>query len=47
MPNSVVPALAHFAGAPGQFVEDLSESTQEVVEAETRSYYNRFMPLES
>ncbi|EJD07275.1 dynactin, subunit p25 [Fomitiporia mediterranea MF3/22] len=46
MPGCVVPALAHFSGAPGQFVEDLPESTQEVIEAETKSYYDRFQPLE-
>jgi len=45
-PNSVVPALAYFAGSPGQFIEDLPESTQEIVEASTKQYYNRFQPLE-
>ena len=47
MPNSVVPALAYFEGAPGQFVSDLPESTQEVMEAETKAYYKRFQPIES
>ena len=46
LPNSVVPALAHFSGSPGQFIEDLPESTQELVEAQTKQYYNRFQPLE-
>jgi len=45
-PNTVVPALALFAGSPGQFVEDLPESTQELVDAQTKQYYNRFQPLE-
>ncbi len=30
----------------GHFVEDLPESTQEVVEAHTKSYYARFQPAE-
>jgi dynactin-5 len=30
----------------GHFVEDLPESTQEVVEAQTKSYYARFQPAE-
>lgn len=30
----------------GHFVEDLPESTQEVVEARTKSYYARFQPAE-
>ena len=47
LPNSVVTALAKFSGAPGQFEEDLPESTQQIVEAETKAYYNRFQPLES
>ena len=47
MANSVVPALAYFEGAPGQFVSDLPESTQEMVEAETKAYYERFKPIES
>ncbi|THH05518.1 hypothetical protein EW145_g4736 [Phellinidium pouzarii] len=47
MPNSVVPALAYCFGSPGQFVEDLPESTQEIVESETKAYYNRFQALES
>jgi len=46
LPNSVVPALAHFAGHPGQFIEDLPESTQEVIEAYTKQFYNRFQALE-
>lgn len=29
----------------GQFVEDLPESTQEMIEAYTKSYYTRFQPL--
>ena len=30
----------------GEFIEDLPESTQEIIEAETKGYYNRFQPLE-
>jgi len=45
-PNTVVPALALFAGSPGCFVEDLPESTQEIVESYTKHYYTRFQPLE-
>lgn len=30
----------------GQFIEDLPESTQEVVEAYTKQFYNRFQALE-
>lgn len=62
-PNTVIPALALFAGSPGlllfrhchslfelinlgRFVEDLPESTQEIVEAQTKQYYTRFQPLE-
>ena len=30
----------------GEFIEDLPESTQEIIEADTKSYYNRFQPLE-
>ncbi|KAG8986549.1 hypothetical protein FRB90_003923 [Tulasnella sp. 427] len=43
-PNTIIPSLAHFAGSPGQFVEDLPESTQEMVEIQTKAYYNRFQP---
>lgn len=28
----------------GRFVEDLPESTQEMVEAQTKQYYTRFQP---
>lgn len=45
-PNTVIPGLTLFAGSPGHFVEDLPESTQEVVEANTKSYYTRFQPTE-
>ncbi|KAH7883291.1 trimeric LpxA-like protein [Phlebopus sp. FC_14] len=45
-PNTVVPALALFSGAPCRFVEDLPESTQEMVEAQTKQYYTRFQPLD-
>ncbi|KZT58701.1 putative dynactin Arp1 p25 subunit RO12 [Calocera cornea HHB12733] len=45
-PNTVVPALSLFAGSPGRFIEDLPETTQEVVEARTKAYYNRFQPAE-
>ncbi|KAH9018745.1 dynactin subunit p25 [Lactarius hengduanensis] len=31
-PNTVIPALTLFSGSPGHFIEDLPESTQEVVE---------------
>ncbi|KZV70008.1 dynactin subunit p25 [Peniophora sp. CONT] len=44
-PNTVVPAHAHFAGNPARFVEDLPESTQEIVEARTKTYYGRFQPM--
>jgi dynactin-5 len=30
----------------GRFVEDLPESTQEMVEAATKTYYTRFQALE-
>ncbi|KAH0829089.1 trimeric LpxA-like protein [Lanmaoa asiatica] len=30
----------------GRFVEDLPESTQEMVEAQTKQYYTRFQPLD-
>ncbi|EIW80314.1 dynactin subunit p25 [Coniophora puteana RWD-64-598 SS2] len=45
-PNTVIPALALFAGSPGRLVEDLPESTQEMVEQQTKSYYTRFQPIE-
>ncbi|KAI6106543.1 trimeric LpxA-like protein [Pisolithus croceorrhizus] len=45
-PNTVVPALALFSGSPGRFVEDLPESTQELVESQTKQYYTRFQPLD-
>ncbi|KAF9243238.1 dynactin, subunit p25 [Melanogaster broomeanus] len=45
-PNTVIPALALFSGSPGRFVEDLPESTQEMVEAQTKQYYTRFQPLD-
>ena len=44
--NTVVPALALFAGVPGRFVEDLPETTQELVEMQTKQYYQRFQPIE-
>lgn len=31
-------------GDTGRFVEDLPESTQEMVEAATKTYYTRFQP---
>ena len=31
----------------GKFVDDLPENTQEMVEAYTKLYYNRFLPSES
>jgi dynactin-5 len=36
--------LTEFAG---KFVDDLPENTQEMVEAYTKQYYNRFLPSES
>jgi len=45
-PNTVIPALTLFSGSPGHFIEDLPESTQEVVEARTKSYYTRFQAVE-
>jgi len=45
--NTVVPALAHFAGIPGRFVEDLPETTQELVEVQTKTHYQRFVPQEA
>ncbi|KAG8993144.1 hypothetical protein FRB94_010988 [Tulasnella sp. JGI-2019a] len=45
-PNTVIPALASFSGAPGQFVDDLPESTQELMEAQAKGYYTRFQPIE-
>ncbi|KLO07244.1 dynactin, subunit p25 [Schizopora paradoxa] len=47
LPNSVVPALAHMSGWPAQFIEDLPESTEENIEAQTKQYYNRFQPVEA
>ncbi|KAI9568872.1 trimeric LpxA-like protein [Boletus coccyginus] len=44
--NTVIPALALFAGSPGRFSRDLPESTQEMVEAQTKQYYTRFQPLD-
>lgn len=35
----------HADSSSGQFIEDLSETTQELVEAYTKLYYNRFLPL--
>lgn len=43
-PNTVIPALSLFGGSPGHFVEDLPESTQEMVEAMTKQHYTRFQP---
>ncbi|KZW00581.1 dynactin, subunit p25 [Exidia glandulosa HHB12029] len=45
--NTIVPALSLFAGVPGRFVEDLPETTQELVEMQTKQYYQRFQPVES
>jgi len=45
-PNTVVPALSLFSGSPGQFIENLPESTQELVESQTRQYYTRFQPTQ-
>ncbi|KIK60279.1 hypothetical protein GYMLUDRAFT_43569 [Collybiopsis luxurians FD-317 M1] len=45
-PNTVIPAMSLFAGSPGHFVEDLPESTQEIVEAETKEYYGRFQAVD-
>ncbi|KAJ3823502.1 dynactin subunit p25 [Lentinula raphanica] len=45
-PNTVIPALSLFAGSPGRFVEDLPESTQDIVEVHTKQYYSRFQPLD-
>lgn len=35
------------SGFAGQFVDDLPENTQEMIEAYTKLYYNRFLPSES
>ncbi|KAJ3536358.1 hypothetical protein NM688_g6849 [Phlebia brevispora] len=43
-PNTVIPALSLFGGSPGRFIEDLPESTQEIMEAMTKSHYTRFQP---
>ncbi|KAJ7198598.1 dynactin subunit p25 [Mycena pura] len=45
-PNTVIPALALFAGSPARFVEDLPESTQDNVETQTKRYYTRFQVLD-
>ncbi|KAK7472422.1 hypothetical protein VKT23_000536 [Stygiomarasmius scandens] len=44
--NTVIPALSLFAGSPASFVEDLPESTQELVESQTKQFYQRFQPLD-
>jgi dynactin-5 len=31
---------------PGEYVEDLPESIQELVEAYTKNYYSQYQPLE-
>lgn len=39
--------LRHFADISlGHFIEDLPESTQEIVEARTKQYYTRFQALD-
>ncbi|KAF8891843.1 trimeric LpxA-like protein [Infundibulicybe gibba] len=45
-PNTVIPALVLFSGSPGRFAEDLPESTQEIVESQTKQYYTRFQPID-
>ncbi|KAK1218597.1 hypothetical protein PQX77_018713 [Marasmius sp. AFHP31] len=44
--NTVIPALALFGGSPARFIEDLPESTQDIVETFTKQYYTRFQPLD-
>lgn len=39
-------ALLYSTIVTGQFMEDLPESTQEIVEAQTKQFYTRFQPLE-
>ncbi|KAF8311751.1 putative dynactin Arp1 p25 subunit RO12 [Clavulina sp. PMI_390] len=46
-PNTVVPAFSIFAGSPGQFVDEVPESTQEVMEGMSKGYYQRFQPAET
>lgn len=43
-PNTVIPALALFGGTPGHFLEDLPETTQEMIESHTKEFYQRFQP---
>jgi dynactin 5 len=51
--RTLTAALMKFLSKPdithvlGQFLEDLPESTQELVEAQTKAYYNRFQPIEA
>ncbi|KAH7875455.1 dynactin subunit P25 [Lentinula edodes] len=45
-PNTVIPALSLFSGSPGHFTEDLPESTQDIVEVQTKQHYARFQPLD-
>ncbi|KAL7413490.1 dynactin, subunit p25 [Mrakia frigida] len=39
---TVVPPFALFAGAPGRFISDLPESTEDLLVAKTKAFYNKF-----
>ncbi|CDZ98870.1 Dynactin, subunit p25 [Phaffia rhodozyma] len=39
---SVIPPFAHISGAPGKHIEDLPESTEEIMIVKTKAFYNRF-----
>eukprot|EP01066_Platyproteum_vivax_P008820 Platyproteum_vivax@DN3798_c0_g1_i1.p1 len=44
-PDTVVPPFTVFGGAPGQFLGELSESTQTVHKERAQAYYKRFVPM--
>ncbi|KAI8815830.1 trimeric LpxA-like protein [Fimicolochytrium jonesii] len=44
-PNTVIPSFSVYAGNPAQLVDELPESTQELLESSTKEfYYERFLP---
>ena len=43
--NSDLTHILTWLSGEAQFVEDLPESTQEMVEAHTKGYYTRFQPM--
>ncbi|KAH9814793.1 trimeric LpxA-like protein [Melampsora americana] len=44
-PGTVIASMSSYSGSPGRWQVDLPESTPELIESKTKSYYARFQPV--